>query len=235
LDDIQFAKPDVVIDLSFYTKMTNKEIRSTVSQLHHLYGAIRSSNRPLKVTFTSLNSDLKELLLKVGFAQWKVYSSESSYLDLYDKEKLVYLSPESPHVLNQIDTEKIYIIGGIVDHNRLKGLSYETAKSLGIQSARLPITEILKSKLPNSLNPNHVLEILMDVSSDGNWEQALKKHIPTRFFNPNTPKKKINNPTEGCNDTTPLSTGENSVEDTPKDKEEIHPQSIQTGGNTSPI
>ena len=39
---------------------------------------------------------------------------------MFPTEKLVYLSPDSDVELKEVDKEKIYVLGGIVDHNRLK-------------------------------------------------------------------------------------------------------------------
>jgi tRNA (guanine9-N1)-methyltransferase len=41
-------------------------------------------------------------------------------MELFPKEKLVYLTGDSPNVLEDIEEDKVYIIGAIVDHNRLK-------------------------------------------------------------------------------------------------------------------
>lgn len=42
------------------------------------------------------------------------------YLDLFPREKLVYFTSDSPNVCEDLDPSKVYIIGGIVDHNKYK-------------------------------------------------------------------------------------------------------------------
>lgn len=69
---------------------------------------------------------------------------KDKYINLFEKEKLVYLSSESPNVLETLDYDKIYIIGSIVDHNRLKNISYTKASSQGIATAQLPIGNYIR-------------------------------------------------------------------------------------------
>ena len=49
----------------------------------------------------------------------------------------------------------VYIIGGIVDHNRLKKITYDYAKERGISAKRLPMKNV-KLKASVHLAVNHV-------------------------------------------------------------------------------
>ena len=106
------------------------------------------------------------------------YEFEGNYLDNYTKDQLVYLSSESPNTLVDLDITKVYIIGGLVDHNRYKGLTYSKAISQGIQTARLPIPA--KVYKLNMLTSFHVCCILVDYLTFGNWDRCFDVHIPTR-------------------------------------------------------
>lgn len=51
---------------------------------------------------------------------WQVKWSEKSYDEEFDKQRLVYLSAESENVLSDLEEGKVYVIGGLVDHNSKK-------------------------------------------------------------------------------------------------------------------
>ena len=87
-------------------------------------------SRPLKVQLTSVEGEMKRLLSKLGgFDDWKLFQAEKPFYELFPKPDIVYLSPESPNVLREIDHSKVYIIGGLVDHNRLKVRSFPLISS----------------------------------------------------------------------------------------------------------
>ena len=54
------------------------------------------------------------------------------------------MTSEAKDVLESIEEDKVYIVGGLVDHNRLKGITYEKAKQQGIATAQLPISDHIR-------------------------------------------------------------------------------------------
>jgi tRNA (guanine9-N1)-methyltransferase len=96
------------------------------------------------------------------------------------KPKLVYLSSDSPHTLERLSPNTSYIIGGIVDKNRHKGLCYKRACDRGIPTAKLPIGEFMTMQSRTVLTVNHVVEIMLKWLETGDWGEAFLKVIPKR-------------------------------------------------------
>ena len=83
-------------------------------------------------------------------------------------------------VLSELEADKYYVIGGLVDHNSHKGLCHKEATALGISTARLPIDQFIHLNSRKVLTVNHVFEILAAVSEGKGWKEALIETIPER-------------------------------------------------------
>lgn len=96
------------------------------------------------------------------------------------KPSIVYLTSDSPNTLNRLEPNTSYIVGGIVDKNRHKGLCYKRACERGIETARLPIGEYMTMQSRSVLTINHVVEIMLKWLETGNWGESFLTVIPKR-------------------------------------------------------
>lgn len=94
--------------------------------------------------------------------------------------ELVYLTSESPDTLTKLQPYSTYVLGGLVDRNRHKGLCYKRAKDCGIKTAKLPIGEYMQMASRFVLATNHVMEIMLRYLELGDWGQALLHVVPKR-------------------------------------------------------
>ncbi|KAL6914239.1 hypothetical protein FSST1_011999 [Fusarium sambucinum] len=93
---------------------------------------------------------------------------------------IVYLSSDSPYTLERLEPNKSYVIGGLVDKNREKGLCYKRARERGIRTARLPIGQYMVMQSRTVLTTNHVVEIMLKWLEYENWGEAFMSVIPKR-------------------------------------------------------
>uniref|UniRef100_UPI00398ECE87 tRNA methyltransferase 10 homolog C-like isoform X2 n=1 Tax=Pristiophorus japonicus TaxID=55135 RepID=UPI00398ECE87 len=181
---MMFGQP-LVFDMSYESYMTRREMENTVSQLLECEGWNRRSSDPFHLHFCNLSPEgayHKELLKRYGDA-WDrllITETEKSYVDIFPKGKLVYLTADSPSVLNTFQHDKIYIIGSIVDKSIQTGLSHANAKRLKLATARLPLDDYLKwDSGAKNLTLNQMINILSTVKETGSWQEALK-FVPKR-------------------------------------------------------
>ncbi|EEP82731.1 conserved hypothetical protein [Uncinocarpus reesii 1704] len=99
---------------------------------------------------------------------------------LEEEGEIVYLSSDSPDTLTELKPYSTYIIGGLVDKNRHKGICYKRATERGIKTAKLPIGDFMQMSSRFVLATNHVVEIMLRWLELGDWGQAFDRAIPKR-------------------------------------------------------
>lgn len=67
-----------------------------------------------------------------GFEHWDINFHVEDYLKIFPKDKLVYLTSESDNIVTELNPDKVYIIGGLVDHNSHKVIICMNKESLPI-------------------------------------------------------------------------------------------------------
>ncbi|MBW0487989.1 hypothetical protein O181_027704 [Austropuccinia psidii MF-1] len=108
-------------------------------------------------------------------------SSSNGDVKKIEPINLIYLTADSPNVLETIDEDKVYIIGAIVDHNRHKNLCLNLAIKQGFHHAQLPIGQYMSElKTRKVLTVNQVMEIMVSWLSERDWRKSFEQVIPLR-------------------------------------------------------
>jgi tRNA (guanine9-N1)-methyltransferase len=100
--------------------------------------------------------------------------------DIYPNGEIIYLTSDSPNVLTELKPYSTYIVGGLVDKNRHKGICYKTATAKGFKTAKLPIGEYMEMQSRFVLATNHVVEVMLRWLECGDWGEAFMQVIPKR-------------------------------------------------------
>ena len=98
---------------------------------------------------------------------------------------VVYLTADAgeDQELDELEwrSDAIYVLGGIVDRNRMTRACLKRAQALGIPVARLPMSKYCQWGASNVLTVNHVVEILLRRGGGGeSWPDAFQRTLPTR-------------------------------------------------------
>lgn len=116
-------------------------------QIMYCYAMNGRCSSPGHLWLTGCHGEMEIQLQRLpGFDKWIIEKENRPYVEAFQdrKEHLVYLTADSENILEEMDPTKIYIVGGLVDRNRWKGITMKKAEEQGIQTAKLPIGNYLK-------------------------------------------------------------------------------------------
>ncbi|XP_029382486.1 tRNA methyltransferase 10 homolog A isoform X1 [Echeneis naucrates] len=173
----------LVVDCSFDSLMLIKDVRKLHKQIQRCYAENRRAIHPVQFYLTSLGGQLKQSMDEKdkGWVNWKDITIKTEhYSEIVAKEDLIYLTSDSPNVLEELDQKRAYVIGGLVDHNHHKGITFERAKELGIHHAQLPLSSFVKMNSRKVLAVNHVFEIILAYLEKSSWQEAFFTVLPQR-------------------------------------------------------
>lgn len=177
----------LVIDCSYENDMVFREYTNAAKQMTFVFGDNRIHKQPFNLHMCNLNMEgqfmqkLRQNIPSLDEPWFPINFHSNSYMDVFPKEKLVYLTPHCRDELTKFDHDAIYIIGCMVDKLNTEPLSLVRAKRDGIKMAKLPLDRYLEWA-PGSgktLNINHMVPILLDLKLTNDWEFSLR-HIPRR-------------------------------------------------------
>lgn len=166
--------------------MTPFEIRNAAKQLVLSFGLNRRHCNPFFFHFINLQpgGGLHKAFIKkiptIEKATLPIRLSNNEWPKDIPKERLVYLTPNSPNELLEFNHNDVYIIGAIVDKGVQKPLTMAKAKADGIRTAKLPLDRAFQWSQSNKvLTLDQITKIMLDFKLTGDYHLALK-HVPSR-------------------------------------------------------
>lgn len=172
--------PTLAIDLSHGELMLPGERTSMAQQLMYSYASNKRAEAPLPLHFTSFGGETERALDKVFAQGWHVRKEPRPYWQAYLTGSVVVLSADASEVLAELEPGKVYVIGGIVDHNRYKGLVQRDAEAHGCRCARLPLAEHSTMESRRVLAVNQVVHMLLRFHATRSWPTAIVDAVPER-------------------------------------------------------
>ncbi|CAF1643837.1 unnamed protein product [Adineta ricciae] len=175
----------IVIDCGFEQEHARKHhLLNLVDQVQYLFAEVNRYHSPSFVYLCNLSPEgqlRSEFDRRAPLENLCLQPTESSYLDVFPQEKLIYLSPDSDVEMTAYDHDAVYIIGGIVDVTGKKPLTIGKAKRDNIRHQRFPIDRYVKfgGGSGKTLTIDQVYNILMTLKHTGSWIEAFK-FIPDR-------------------------------------------------------
>ncbi|EPY76138.1 hypothetical protein CB1_001490011 [Camelus ferus] len=142
--DVVHSTLRLIVDCSFDSLMVLKDIKKLHKQIQRCYAENRRALHPVQ----------------------DIHIKPEHYSEFIKKEDLIYLTSDSPNILKELDESKAYIIGGLVDHNHHKGLTYKQASDHGIDHAQLPLGDFVKMNSRKVLAVNHDLGSTFDFAGE---------------------------------------------------------------------
>ncbi|CAF3824021.1 unnamed protein product [Rotaria sp. Silwood1] len=175
----------LVIDCGFEREHAREYyLLNLVDQIQYLFAEIHRYHSPSFVYLCNLSKQGRlqsEFDRRSSLDTLCFEATESSYLDIFPHEKLIYLSPDSNVEMTSFDHDAVYIIGGIIDLSGKKPLTFGKAKRDNIRHQRFPIDRYVKfgGGSGKTLTIDQVYNILMTLKHTGSWVEAFK-FIPDR-------------------------------------------------------
>lgn len=163
----------VCIDLSFNDVNSPREQRSLVKQCTLSYAAVRNSSHGVALHISSLDGGVSEALLGQGMEKWHIRRHTSSVFDVFDRDCIVMLSPDADEVLEKLEADKVYVVGGIVDRTVRNNLTRDRALCEGVEARRLPVKEFFPQSQSHVMNIDQVVALFCVYQETNDWRVLI--------------------------------------------------------------
>lgn len=178
-------EPNLIFDCGFNDTMTLREQKNTAKQLHLVNSVNREAHQPFILNFCGLVKDspfwefLGKSMPDIDRIPLRLHTGEIT--TVVAPENLVYLTPDSEHVLDQFNPMDCYVIGSIVDRGIRKPVSLPKAQRLGLRTARLPLDKFFKLQGHKELTLVEMMRIMISLRQTEDWQVALDNVAKRKF------------------------------------------------------
>lgn len=178
----------IIFDLDYTNLMKSREIKSLTTQIAYSYGLNKYGAASFSFHLCGCVDEIRKELFAMGAKHWYVKIYEESFYMVDDiissGKEMIYLSPDSNDILETVNKDTFYIVGGFVDKPVSKYRSLEKALGLNIKTARLPLSEHVENLSNPVLNVNTVIEILGNFIKTNDWKESIDQALPKRMMDP---------------------------------------------------
>ncbi|OXU26924.1 hypothetical protein TSAR_005571 [Trichomalopsis sarcophagae] len=176
----------IVFDCSYEPYMKPQEIKSCAKQIMESFAINRVHNYPFVIYLCNANLSgplierLTRFMPTLFDDDFPMVVTSKSYLELFGRDSIVYLTSNAPKMLETFDPDSVYIIGAYVDKGSKQPVSLGKAKKENVRMAKLPIDKYVQfgDGSGKDLTLNQVMGIMLDAQT-GDWEKAML-HVPRR-------------------------------------------------------
>ena len=154
-------------------------------QMVRSYGNNLKATRPLDLHFTALEQARRYPdLLGEHYTSWDSCKwCESTALQTWPRDELVWLTPDADAPLLELNTNDVYVVGGLIDRTVIKNHTLNLARDAGVRVARLPLKEFAPiSNVHPILDVVTVVQMVAEVHSGAPWAEAIEQHMPVRHI-----------------------------------------------------
>jgi ribonuclease P protein 1 len=93
------------------------------NQLSNIISFNRASFEPFQIYLCNYSTDTEfneNYSWVLGFDENLIFETSQSYVDLFPRDDLIYLTSDAKKAMKTYDSSKVYIIGNIVDNDKQK-------------------------------------------------------------------------------------------------------------------
>lgn len=134
-----------IVDGGFeYAHHRHSYLSSLIQRVFRCYKHFDRFHSPSYIVVTDLEHRFREQTLCQTYEQSNYFHlTDELYLDLFERDRLVYLTPDSPNEMTHFEHDAVYILGGIYDDQNKQPLTLDKARRQNIRHLRLPIDRYL--------------------------------------------------------------------------------------------